>query len=207
MSIASNVFSGRLLFLAVLFLGLSLAIPTTWAQNDSAQSGHENMNVVGHLPLNGMHVNQMFVQVHGGKYYLYLHRPAKQVFAVVDVSKPAKPVLLSRDALKGTQASEIEPTETDSAVALTVTPDQTEPPSVEARPLPTETVQLLNMSDPKNVKVMKTFKGVTSIYPDDGRKLVYLVNSDGLWIVSHRMTRPLPLCSSESALTPLPDCQ
>ena len=73
---------------------------------------------------------------------------------------------------------------------------------MEARPLPTETVQLLNMSDPKNVKVMKTFKGVTSIYPDDGRKLVYLVNSDGLWIVSHRMTHPLPLCNSGSALTP-----
>ena len=116
-------------------------------------------------------------------------------------------MLLSRDALKGTQASQIEPTETGSALALAVTPDQTEGQSVEARPLPTETVQLLNMSDPKNVKVMKTFKGVTSIYPDDGRKLVYLVNSDGLWIVSHRMTRPLPLCSSESALTPLPDCQ
>jgi hypothetical protein len=207
MSIASNVLSGRLLFLAILFLGLSLAIPTTRAQNDSAQSGHEIMNVVGHLPLNGMRVNQMFVQLRDGKYYLYLHRPMKQVFAVVDVSKPDKPVLLSRDALKGTQASQIEPTATGSGLALTVTPDQTEGQSVQARTLPTETVQLLNISDPKNVKVMKSFKGVTSIYPDDGRKLVYLVNSDGLWIVSHRMTRPLPLCDSESALTPFPDCQ
>jgi hypothetical protein len=33
------------------------------------------------------------------------------------------------------------------------------------------------------------------------------VNNDGLWIVSHHMTHPLPLCNSESALTPEPDCQ
>jgi len=45
------------------------------------------------------------------------------------------------------------------------------------------------------------------MYPDDGRKLVYLVNGEGLWIISHRMLGPLPLCSSESALSPLPDCQ
>lgn len=207
MSISSNVLSGRLFFLSVIFLGLSVAIPTSWAQDNSAESGHEVMTVVGHLPLTGMHVNQMFVQQRAGKYYLYLHRPMKQAFAVVDVTKPGKPVLLDRDALKGAQGSQIEPTETGSALALAVTPDQTSGQSAEARPLPTETVQLLNMADPKNVKVMKTFTGVTSIYPDDGRKLVYLVNSDGLWIVSHHMTHPLPLCNSESALTPSPDCQ
>jgi hypothetical protein len=34
-----------------------------------------------------------------------------------------------------------------------------------------------------------------------------LVNEEGLWIISHRMLRPMPLCTSEDALTPFPDCQ
>jgi hypothetical protein len=58
------------------------------------------------------------------------------------------------------------------------------------------------MSDPKNAKTLKTFKGVTSIYPDDGRTLVYLVNGEGLWIISHRMLRPMPLCTSEDDSVP-----
>jgi hypothetical protein len=46
--------------------------------------------------------------------------------------------------------------------------------------LPTETIQFVDMSDPKNAKNVKTFEGVTSVYPDDGRKLVYLTNGDGI---------------------------
>jgi hypothetical protein len=207
MTISSNVISGRLAFLAILLLTLSVVIPMTAAQTSSGSS-HEVVKVVGHLPLEGMHVNQMFVQQRDGKYFLYLHRPMKEVFAVVNVSHPDKPVLLSRNALKVTSGSQVQPPATGSVLALTVTPDagpgQATPGAV---PLPTETVQLVDMSDPKNVKTLKTFKGVTSMYPDDGRKLVYLVNEEGLWIISHRMLRPMPLCTSEDALTPFPDCQ
>jgi len=45
------------------------------------------------------------------------------------------------------------------------------------------------------------------MYPEDARKLVYLVNGEGLWIASHHMTHPIPLCDSEAALTPLPNCR
>jgi hypothetical protein len=69
------------------------------------------------------------------------------------------------------------------------------------------TVQFVDTSNPKTAKTVKTFKGVTSLYTDNARKLVYLVNAEGLWIVSHRMIRPMPLCTSEEALNPLPDCQ
>ena len=74
-------------------------------------------------------------------------------------------------------------------------------------PLPTETVQFLDMSDPENVKSMRTIKGVTSVYADDTRKLVYLVNGEGLWIVRHNMPLMVHECSSGDALNPLPNCQ
>lgn len=206
MTISLNILSGRLAFLAIILLALSVVMPMAVAQTTSGSS-HEVLKVIGHLRLEGMHVNQMFVQQRDGKYFLYLHRPMKDAFAVVDVSHPDKPVLLSRNDLKGTSGTQVQPPATGSVLAIAVTPDAGPGATPAAVPLPSETVQLVDMSDPKNAKTLKTFKGVTSMYPDDGRKLVYLVNGEGLWIISHRMLLPSPLCSSQSALTPLPDCQ
>jgi hypothetical protein len=166
-------------------------------------SGQEHIRVLGHLPLEGIHVNQMFIQQRGDKTYLYLHRPNAQAYALVDVTKPDNPTLINRADIKG---GFVEGTASGSVLAINVTPENgSNQGSVST--LPTETVHFLDMSDPKNPKSVKSFQGVTAVYPDDSRKLVYLVNNEGLWIVSHRMTHPLPLCNSESALTPEPDCQ
>ena len=203
------------LFLVV--LGLLLGASAVRAQNTNPGAasglqiptqGTEHIRVVGHLPLQNMHVNQMFVQQRGSKTYLFLHRPTKQAYAVVDVTKPDSPVLVSRDTLKGSGSTQIESPAAGSVFAIAVTPENaTGSQTTATTPLPSETVQFVDMSNPKSAKTVKIFKGVTSIYPDDGRKLVYLVNGDGLWIVSHNMTHPLPMCDSESALTPEPDCQ
>lgn len=197
MSISWNGSSARFGFVAALFVGLSLLTSATPAQTPE---GHEVARVVGHLPLENIHVNELFLERRGSKSFLFLHRPNKDAFAVVDVTNPSKPVLLSWDEMKGD--APIPPPE-DSAVAIAVVPEGVERPT----PIPTDTVQLLNLANPKDVKVLKTFKGVTAFAPDDGRKLVYLVNAEGLWVVSHHMTRPLPLCNSASALNPIPNCQ
>jgi hypothetical protein len=199
-----NVTPVRTIFLTAILMSLHVGAPSTVAQ----ASPQERVTVVGHLPLDGMRVNQMFLQQRDGKYFLYLHRPAKEVFASVDVTNPGKPILLKRSALKDASGTQVQTPASGSALALTVTPEggaaQATPTSVQ---LPTETVQFVDMSNPKKAKSLKTFSGVTSVYSEDGRKLVYLVNGEGLWIVSHRMTHPMPLCTSEDALTPFPDCQ
>ena len=192
--------STRFTFVAILFMLFALA-PNALAQDTI---GQEHIRVVGHLDLSGMHVNQMFLEQRGDKVYLFLHRPTKQAYALVDVTQPEHPVLLSRDDLK-TGNGRVE--DTGSVFALTVTQENSSNGSTSAAPLPKETVNLVDLSDPKKPKTVKTFKGVTSLFREDGRKLVYLVNDEGLWIVHHGMTHPLPLCNSESALTPEPDCQ
>jgi hypothetical protein len=200
MSISWNVSSARFAFvvaLCALFLGFWLLPSSTPAQTPQ---GHEVTKVIAHMPLENMHVNQMFVEKRGAKYFLFMHRPNKDVFAVVDVTNPSKPVLVSRDEMKGDAS--VRPEE-NSVVAISVIPEGAEQPAA----IPTDTVQLLNLANPKDVKVLKTFKGVTAFTPDDGRKLVYLVNSEGLWVISHHMTRPLPMCNSSSSLNPMPNCQ
>jgi hypothetical protein len=52
------------------------------------------------------------------------------------------------------------------------------------------------MSDPKNPRVVKTLTGVSSVYSEDGRQLIYMTNSDGLWVIKHYETFRLPFCTT-----------
>lgn len=210
MAISIGGLMGGSAFLAALFLAMPAGVSTATAHTTSSDSAKEHVDSVAHLPLDGMRVNQMFVQRRdNNKVYLYLHRLTKQAFAVVDVTDPDKPVLITRDALQETLGSQVQPPATGSVLAVAFIPDRSPAyhPSPANEALPTETVQFLDMSNPRSVKTVKTFKGVTSVYPDDARKLVYLVNGEGLWIVRHHMTRPAHQCGSEDALNPLPNCQ
>jgi hypothetical protein len=71
----------------------------------------------------------------------------------------------------------------------------------------TESVRVLDLSDPKNPKTLQTFAGVTSILADDGRKLIYIANGEGLWILKHIDKRSIPRCDSESVFSEIADCQ
>jgi hypothetical protein len=197
--------------IGILAAGASGAAARTASSGSPKKAENANVHVdeVAHLPLDGMHVNQMFVErLDNNRVYLYLQRSAKGTFAVVDVSNPAKPVLLSPDALQETAGSEVQPPAEGSALAVVFIPEGSlAHPSLAAEPLPTETVQFLDMSDPENVKSVQTIKGVTSVYADDARNLVYLVNDGGLWILSHYMPPAEHLCGSGDALNPLPNCQ
>jgi len=183
MRIPASIISGRLLLLISLFLLLA------FASVRPSVAAEEEIRVLANLPLKDMQVNQMFTQQVENKYYLYLHRPVEDVYALVDVSKPDKPILVSANALKGTTP---EGSVGPSPVAIAV---QQEGGTGQAA-LPTQTINLVDTSNPKAPKTIKTFKGVTCMYADTGRKLVYLVNGEGLWVVSHRHS--IPLCSGAS---------
>jgi hypothetical protein len=192
------------------FLLFLVAVPRALAATAHAAST-EQVQIVAHLPLNGMHVDQMFVQQRNDKSYLFLHRTGKNAFALVDVTKPSKPVLLSRSAMQEPSRAQVDPPAAGSVLAIAVRPEGNAQKTIATAPAAqtpaTETVQLVDLSDPQNPKTLKTFQGVTSMYPDDARKLVYLVNDEGLWIIRHHALRPMPMCTSEEALNPLPDCQ
>jgi hypothetical protein len=200
---------------AVVFLGAFLVAPAARAAGQASNPpAEEKAKVIGHLALPGIHVNQMFVQHEGKKDYLYLHRPNKRAFAVVDVTKPERPVLLEKAALQGPAREQVGVSEANPSLGIATTPEdgagangaQRAAPSAPIV-LPTETVKILDLSDPAHPRVLKTFTGVTSMLPDDGHKLIYVVNGEGLWIVRHRQSQPMPYCTSEDALMQDPNCQ
>ena len=195
MRIAARILRGGLVPLVSLLLFAFLSVRPSAAQ-DKKQTSEEEIRVLANLPLPDIKVNQMFVKEWDNKVYLYLHQPKEDVYALVDVTKPDKPTLVNRNALKGTAP---EGPVADSPLAITATQ---EGESSHPAELPTQTVNFVDMTDPKGLKTVKAFKGVTSMYSDDARKLVYLVNGEGLWIVRHRNARPLPVCSGGAGFGP-----
>lgn len=204
------------LVIVISLLAVSLATPAITAAQSNQGAIEEHVKVVAHLPLPGVHVNEMFTQHRDDKYYLYLHRPTRKAFALVDVTKPEKPVLVDKAALSEPPRVSVDVDSNSPALAIAVAPENhtaltpaKADSSAGPQPvvLPTETVKLLDLSDPRHPKTLKSFSGVTSFLPDDSRRLIYIVNQEGLWIVSHRQSRPMPLCTSEDALMQEPNCQ
>lgn len=74
----------------------------------------------------------------------------------------------------------------------------------------TETLKVLDLSDPANPRTILTFSGVTSTLADDARNLVYITNSDGLWILKHAPEQAMPwdahACRSEDASSDTASC-
>ncbi len=190
MRIRRKILRNTLVALTLVLFALLCVSPSVAKEKKAA--GGEEITILSSLPLNGMAVNQMFLQQYGDKIYLYLHRPAEDSYALVDVTNPSKPTLLDANALKGGTA---EGPAGNSPVAITATQEGGGKSQAPAELLK-QTINFVDTSDPKAPKVVKTFKGVTSMYSDDSRKLVYVVNDEGLAIVRHR--GPATLCGADS---------
>jgi hypothetical protein len=167
--------------------------------------------VIAHLPLPQATGNQMLLQKENGKEYLYVQQASKQGFMIVDVSKPEKPNLLKRSA-QSDQATSGNLDIVSPDVAIAQAPEKTSG-TLTSSNHPTETVRVLDLSDPRNPKTLETFTKVTSVLPDGAHGLLYIANSDGLWVL--RYNRPSLLepakkkarCDSESEIAAMPpDC-
>src|SRR5690242_4299815 len=172
---AATILRGGLVPLISLLVFAFLSVGQTVAKDkkDKKQASNEEIRVLANLPLPDMKVNQMFAQQWGDKTYLYLHQPADDVYATVDVTKPEKPTLINRSSLKG---STPEGTVGNSPLAITATQEESTVQKAAIKELPAQTINFVDTTNPKDPKTVKTFKGVTSMYSDDARKLVYLVN-------------------------------
>ena len=168
-------------------------------------------SVIAHLPLPQATGNQMFLQKEGGKEYLYVQQASRLGYMVVDVSKPEKPNLLKR-AAQSNQATSGNVQMVSPDVAIAETPEK-KPNAISSSKHPTETVRVLDLSDPRNPKTLQEFDEVTSILPDGNHGLIYLTNNEGLWILRYNRlgmlepARKKPPCDSNAEIMAMPpDC-
>ena len=168
--------------------------------------------VIAHLTLKDAPGNEMLLQSKGDKQYLYVQKASKQGFTVIDVTKPVVPTLVNHSAQSSdATAGKLEIVGPD--VGLAEVPDKNAKGVLRNSESPTETVKILDLSDPAHPKVLQTFTGVTSILQDPSRGLIYLANNDGLWILNHARPGLTPAkkkrpCGSEDAIASMPpDCE
>jgi len=167
--------------------------------------------VIAHLPLPQATGNQMLLQKENGKNYLYVQQASKQGFMIVDVTKPEKPDLLKRTAAPNqATAGNLEMVSPD--VAIAEAPEKT-PNTLTSTNHPTETVRILDLSDPRNPKTLQEFNGVSSLLPDGSHGLIYLTNNEGLWVLRYMRPARLepakkkPPCDSNAEIMAMPpDC-
>ena len=190
-----------------------LVVALTYAEDQAPRKPTDvPATVVAHLHLPLPTGSQMLLQREEGKLYLYVQQASKQGFMVVDVSTPEKPHLLKRTAGPNqATAGNLEMVSPDVAIA---TAPEKKPTTLTSSNHPTETVRVLDLSDPRDPKTLQEFSGVTSLLPDGAHGMVYLTNNEGLWILHYN--RPSLLepaktkkpCDSYSAIQAMPpDCE
>src|SRR6202451_2820797 len=205
-------FRTRLLgYAAVLSLFLLSVLLARAGENPAQKPTDVPATVIAHLPLPLATGSQMLLQKENGKQYLYVQQAAKQGFMIVDVTKPEQPNLLKRTAQSDqATAGNLEIVSPDVAIAQA--PEKT-PTTLTNSNHPTETVRVLDLTDPRNPKTLETFDKVTSLLPDSRHGLIYLTNNEGLWILRYNRPAPLepakkkPPCDSNSEIMAMPpDC-
>jgi len=201
------------LLTAMIVLSLPVLLGTLAAASDQPVPKPTDVpaTVIAHLPLPQATGNQMLLQRENTKLYLYVQQAGKQGFMVVDVSRPEKPSLLKRTA-ESNQSTSGNLQMVSPDVAIAEAPEKT-PTTLTSSNRPTETVRVLDLSDPRNPKTLETFNKVTSILPDGGHSLIYLTNNEGLWILRYNRPSLLepakkkPPCDSSSEIMAMPpDC-
>jgi hypothetical protein len=208
MNIVRGTLRNHFLLLSLFGILASLALSS---EQPATKPTDVPATVIAHLPLPQATGNQMLLQKENAKQYLYVQQASKQGFMIVDVTKPEKPSLLKGSA-QSDQATAGDLDMVSPNVAIAQAPEKTSS-TLTSNSRPTETVRVLDLSDPRNPKTLETFTKVTSLLPDGTHGLIYLTNNNGLWILrySHpaflEPARKKQPCDSNSEIMAMPpDC-
>ena len=206
--IITRRFVGYTLALLLLFVAIA---PSAIAKHKPETSA-DSVTVVAHLPLPRGSVSQIFLQGHGSKQYLYIQQASEEGFTIVDVTKPNRPNVVNRVKLSNKASGEtLQMVGVGLAIAQAPGAAGTESARNNLTPAKGEGtlgggtggdqaqfVRLLDLNDPANPRTLQTFDTVSSILLDDGQNLIYITNSEGLWILRHNVPPLHPLCDSET---------
>ena len=175
-------FSSRTLAL-LLTVMLVVAVSNASAKEHKPRGYDAESHVVAHISFSGLSVVDMAMQRKvNDKYYLYVEHSKDQGISIIDISKPTQPKavavipwpdpdLSSRMSLTGTLAviaeTEVLPMHSSTS---------------------TDNLVLWDLSNPVAPRVVQKFSGVVKWLQDE-RNFIYVLNGDGLWVVSEPADR------------------
>jgi hypothetical protein len=177
-------FSSMFLAGSMLF-GLLLCGPVAHAKDKSKvppAAPKDEIQVVGHIPAIGGPVTRFQSTQHYSSYYLYAEHDAGKSVTLIDVTKVARPVVLT-DVSNSTGGG------SDSllVVAGTAALVNSAPAAAPVAAAAPQTLRIMDFSDPANPKVAREFTGVTAIGRNESRGLIFVANSEGIWILQQHL--------------------
>lgn len=171
----------RLTFIATAIL---LSVNTALAKEHKPITSNNESSVVGHISFPGRAVLDMTIQETADKKFLYVQHPGEEGISVIDISTPTKAKLVS--VIPWPDAAVTSQINTMGSVAVI-----TESGVVPAHDRTSSDLVLWDLSNPTSPRVMQKFHGVLR-WLEDEQNFIYVLNGDGLWIVSKPVERQLP---------------
>jgi hypothetical protein len=148
------------------------------AKNHKVKTSDNQADVVAHISFPGLSAVDMAMQRRvNDKYYLYVQHSKDQGISIIDISKPAQPKTVGVIPWP------------DPAVSgrMNVTGDLAIIAGTADRPMRGSTsndeLVLWDLSNPAAPRVVQKFSGVVKWLQDE-RNFIYVLNGDGLWVVS-----------------------
>ena len=161
------------------------------AKERKPKASDNQAHVVAHMPFEKLLEVDMAIQKKANdKYYLYVQHSKEQGISIIDISKPDHPKAVGMVPWPEVTASS----------RMTVTGDLAiiSETDIARRGSSDEELVLWDLSDPAVPRVVQKFEGVVKWLQDE-RNFVYVLNAEGLWIVSKpKDIRPNQTDSSDS---------
>jgi len=164
-----------LLFTAGIMLTSPLHLSAAPKKHNTPPPAPDSIDVIAQLPVSDGPAVQLVTAVHWRRHYLYLEHGSQGALTVVDVTDPQAPKSIS-EFIPPPQDSSVYLGEMVGTAALMTTSH----PAPRQTP---ETVLLVSFADVAHPKVVRQFSGVTCHLKDSDRGLIYLTNTEGLWIL------------------------
>jgi len=176
--------------LALLTIVLSVTVSIASAKEHKPKGSGAVSQVVAHISFSGLSAVDMAMQRKvNDKYYLYVEHSRDQGISIIDISKATQPkavgvipwpdpALSGRMSLTGALAI-ISASEVFPMHSITSTDD----------------LVLWDLSNPTAPRVVQKFSGVVKWLQDE-RNFIYVLNGDGLWVVSEPANRQPELTGS-----------
>jgi hypothetical protein len=163
--------------LAILTIALVVTVSSASAKEHKPKGPGAVSRVVAHISFAGLSVVDMAMQKKmNDKYYLYVQHSKDQGISIIDISNPAQPKAVGVIPWPDPAVSSRMNLTGDLAIIA------------ESEALPTrnpsnDDLVLWDLSNPAAPRVVQKFSGVVKWLQDE-RNFIYVLNGEGLWVVS-----------------------
>ena len=134
--------------------------------------------MIGHITTTKGTVTGLYSTKHYSSDYLYAEQAGGKYVTVIDITKPGQPVALGDvgyTPADGASASLLAVVGTSALIS-----EEQGTAGIAPR---SQTVRIMDFSDLQHPKVAREFAGVTATSRDDKRGLIFIANSEGVWIL------------------------